>query len=398
MRGSSPPARTTLMAGAVLALTSLAAASPQDGLPSPTGEWGRAVGVGCAREASADAPAKAEGRLKLQGMIDTYYAYNFIRPPGGASFVPGLGSSAKRHDEFSLNLVSLDLAVEPAPVGARLILSAGTGAQLIHAVEPAGDGIGPDVWRHVQQASLSYQTGWGRGLLLEAGVFPCHVGFEAAANKDNWTYTRSWLTEFSPFYSAGVKASYSFDDHWSAQLHLLNGWQTIGETNHSKTLGTQIAWNSKRWSVSLNTLVGREQPGNDEQWRAYGDLVLSFKASDSLSLGACVDAAREGRAEADAASWKGVAGYMRYAPPKTRWALVLRGEVFDDPDAGISGHAQRLTEGTATLELRPADRLILRLEGRYDHSDREVFESRSQDAEKNRVFKNNQALLVLGAV
>jgi hypothetical protein len=337
-------------------------------------------------------------RVKLQGLVDTYYAYNSNHPSQGASFLPGTGTSAKRHNEFSLNLASIDLALDPQPVGVRLILAAGSGADVVHSAEPSGDGIGRDVWRHIQQASVAYQTGWGRGLLLEAGIFPCHAGFESFPSKDNWNYTRSWMGEFSPYYVSGVKGSYSFDDHWSAQLHLLNGWQTIGETNQSKTLGSQLAWTGKRLSLSFNTLLGREQPGNDRQWRAYGDLVLVYKLSDTLSLGASVDAAREGRAGGEDVSWQAAAGYVRYASPQTRWAVALRGEVFDDPHAGITGYAQRFSEGTASLELRPADRLILKLEGRYDHSNRAVFEGRSEGPEKNLVFKNSQALLLLGAV
>jgi len=211
-----------------------------------------------APEASPEAqpPAKPENKVKLQGLVDTYYAYNFNRPPEGASFLPGTGTSAKRHNEFSLNLASIDLALDPNPVGVRLILAAGSGADVVHSAEPSGDGIGREVWRHIQQASIAYKTGLGRGLLLEAGIFPCHAGFESFPSKDNWNYTRSWLGEFSPYYVSGIKGSYSFDDHWSAQLHVLNGWQTIGETNHSKTLGTQLAWSGQRLSMSFR-LGGR---------------------------------------------------------------------------------------------------------------------------------------------
>jgi hypothetical protein len=330
---------------------------------------------------AAQSPAKPENKLKLQGLVDTYYAYNFNRPLEGANFIAGIGTSGKRHDEFSLNLASLDLALDPQPVGVRLILAAGSAAELVHSAEPTGDGIGRDVWRHVQQASIAYRIGQGRGLLLEAGIFPCHAGFESFPSKDNWNYTRSWMAEFSPYYVSGIKGSYSFGAHWSAQLHLLNGWQTIGETNHSKTLGTQLAWSGERLSVSFNTLLGHELPWDDEQWRTYGDLVVVYKLSEGLSLGASLDAAREGRANGEDVSWKAAAGYARYAQPQAKWAVALRGEVFDDPHAGISGWIQRLSAGTMTFELRPADRLIFKVEGRSDHSDRSVFQGVTEGEE-----------------
>src|SRR5262249_62338673 len=108
--------------------------------------------------------------------------------------------------------------------------------EVVHGGELRGVATGPAVWRHVVQASVQWQTKLGRGLLLEAGVFPCHVGYEGFQSKDNWNYTRSWLGELSPYYSAGLKAAYPLSDHWSTQLHVVNGWQVIADNNRGKTL------------------------------------------------------------------------------------------------------------------------------------------------------------------
>ena len=157
---------------------------------------------------------------------------------------------------------------------------------MVHSAEPSGDGIGRDVWRHIQQASVSYQTGWGRGLLLEAGIFPCHAGFESFPSKDNWNCARSWLGEFSPYYVSGVKGSYSFDGHWSAQLHLLSGWQTIGETNQSKTLGSQLAWAASACRCP-STPCWVRAAGQRPAVARLRRLGPGHKLSDRLSLGQC---------------------------------------------------------------------------------------------------------------
>jgi hypothetical protein len=57
---------------------------------------------------------------------------------------------------------------------------------------------------------------------------------------------------------------------------------------------------------------------------------------------------------------------LRYALDET-WSLAGRGEYFADPDGLVAGISQlELVSGTLTLESRPADRLIVRLEQRAD--------------------------------
>src|SRR5262245_14964011 len=176
-----------------------------------------------AEPAPAPPPAPPEpSRLKLGASVDVYYAHNGNRPANRANFYPGVGTSAKRHNEFSLNLANVDLGVDLAPVGMRLILDAGIATRVVHAGEPEGVFVGPSVWRHVQQASVSYKANVGKGLLLEGGIFPCHVGFEVLAPKDNWNYTRSWLGELSPYYVTGAKGTFTLSDRWSLGLHVLN--------------------------------------------------------------------------------------------------------------------------------------------------------------------------------
>ncbi|MBS1153100.1 MAG: hypothetical protein H6Q89_4798, partial [Myxococcaceae bacterium] len=196
--------------------------------------------------------------ITVRGAIDVYAAHNFNQPADHASFVPGTGTSGKRSDEVGLNLVSLEALVDPAPVGFHLWIAAGTGAEIVHQAEPSGESVGAQVWKYVQQASVSATVPFKRGLLLEGGIYPSHIGFESLASQSNWNYTRSWVGEFSPYYQAGVKAAYGFTDQLSAQLHLLNGWQTIADNNHSLAAGTQLALSFERWSLALNTYLGPE--------------------------------------------------------------------------------------------------------------------------------------------
>jgi hypothetical protein len=99
------------------------------------------------------------------------------------------------------------------------------------------------------------------------------------------------------------------------------------------------------------------------------------------------------------ARWEGLALYARFAPPESKTAVALRAETYDDDEGAISGTAQTLEEVTATLELRPLDRLILKVEGRYDRSTAEIFAGDGLDATGEGIRDHrDETLLLVGAV
>jgi hypothetical protein len=310
------------------------------------------------------AAARGGEPVSFSGFVDAAYLFNSNEPAHHENFVAGTGTSGKRANELTLNLAQVQwtrTTSEAQPVGFTLSLVAGEGSDVVHS----GEAGGGDKFRHLYQASLAWRI--PNGVLLEAGVFPCHVGMEGFYSKDNWNYTRSWLGEFSPYYVAGVKASYAFNSRWSGQLHVLNGWQIINDNNDGKSVGTQLAYANGPLSASLNTFVGPELPNDDSTLRKLVDLVVLFRATPRLQLGTSVDLGRQ-----ESAKWRGVAAYARYGFDD-RHAVALRAEQFHDPDNGISGAAQRLREATLTYEVRPQDHLILKLETRYDRSTAPVF-------------------------
>lgn len=383
----------------VLALTAMA------GLLGTTG-YAQPVPAASVAQATPEAtptpePSPTPAPLEVHGLVDVVYAFNTNRPADGANFFLGVGTSGKRGDEFAINLGQVDLTLptsEERPVGFRLALGFGTGPDVLRAGEVTRPGTRADVWRHVIQASAQYETGLGRGLRLEAGIQPCHIGMEAFASKDNWNYTRSWLGELSPYTQTGLKLSYPLSERWSAQLHVLNGWQGIADNNSGKSVGAQLAYNAEKASVSVNAVAGPELTDNDDDVRVLGDVVAVLRPSPSFSVGVSVDAAREERGEAAAATWFGAGLYARWAPPASKTALALRAEHYDDEDGAISGTPQTLRELTLTLEHRPDSHLIVKLEGRVDDSTAEVFSRRDRGRDGAPLRTDRQYLLLLAAV
>jgi hypothetical protein len=321
---------------------------------------------------AADAPPP----VVFHGFVDGYYAWNDNDPASHESFIPGTGTTAKRANEFNLNLAAVEIVRDAAPVGFHISIVGGNGADVVHAAESEG-------FRHIYQASVIYKP--NDRLTLEGGIFPSHIGFEGFFSKDNWNYTRSWLGEFSPYYQTGIHAAYQFTKEWSGEIHILNGWQIINDNNDAKAIGGKIAYANDRLSASFNTFDGPELPNDNSHWRHFGNLIALYKTTPQLSLGGSLDRGHQ-ELPGGAADWLGIAAYGRYAFNDRR-ALAVRVERFHDPDNAISGTAQTLTEATLTYEYHPAPNLILKLEGRRDHSTAAVFDG-----------SNNQTLIVFGAV
>ncbi len=328
------------------------------------------------------------GDAVVTAFVDVSAAYNPNRPADGASFTPGTGSTGKRANELTVNLAAITFTLPPAPVGLTLGLQVGSGADVVYAGEVTAPGTSSALWRFVREASVSWKP--LSRLLLQAGIYPSHLGLESAISRDDWTYTRSWSGEFSPYYQAGVKAALQLSDEWSAQLQVVNGWNIVGDVNDGKSVGTQVAFTRGKLSIALNTLLGPERARDNRDLRGILDFVVQAPLGDRLSLQASADLAGEQQPDGSSKTWRGVQLSLR-APLAGATALIVRGEVFDDPDGGISGAAQTLEEGTATLEVHPAGALLLKLEGRYDRSTAKVF-SRFDGK------TDTQLLLALGAV
>jgi hypothetical protein len=286
----------------------------------------------------------------VDGWLDGDYAHNSVHPDSELNFYPGIGTTGERADQLALNVAALQIVRDPKPFGFHLTLVAGDSADVVHAAEPNR------ATRYIYQASVTFDA---KVVQLEAGVYPSHIGFEGYFTKDNWNYTHGWLGELSPYYQTGIKVARTFNPHWSAQVHVLRGWQNISDPHAPKALGTQIAYSDANLSASFNTYL--------DNHRKFGDLLATYKVTPKLNLGASFDQGHQ-----SPANWLGAGVWARYALDD-RNALAFRAERFRDPDAGISSFAQTLSEETLTYELRPRKHLILKFEGRRDHSTAPVF-------------------------
>ncbi|MEO7113176.1 MAG: outer membrane beta-barrel protein, partial [Polyangiaceae bacterium] len=159
------------------------------------------------------------------GYVEAYYAYNLNRPSNGITNYRGFDN---RHNTFTLQNAALGANFEAGPVGGRLVLQVGAIPSTSYLSEPALSGTGsvnatgPELWKYLQEAYVTYKAPVGRGLLFQLGLCASPIGFETFAVKDNWNWSRSNLFFGLPAYHTGLRVTYPWTDELSTTVSIFN--------------------------------------------------------------------------------------------------------------------------------------------------------------------------------
>ena len=203
---------------------------------------------------SAPAPTQDSGpKVTLGGFVDTYYAWDFDRPN---DFQRAYTTQPVRHAEFNVNLAYLEAKLSGPRYHGRLALQYGTSVQANYAGEPhLGSVSGPSVSQFIQEATVGYQI--SPSLWLDGGIFFAHLGYEGWISRDNLTYSRSMVAEFSPYYEAGAKLTWVVSPTLKATFALINGWQDISVYNTPPAGGVRVEYSpTSTLTLSYDDLVG----------------------------------------------------------------------------------------------------------------------------------------------
>ncbi len=309
--------------------------------------------------------------------LDGYYGYNFNRPANRSNQLRNFDLSS---NQFNLNYAELVLERPAEPLGFRLDLGFGQAADAVHAFEPSGIGL----FRHLQQAYMSYKAPVGKGLQFDFGKFVTPLGAEVIETSGNWNYSRSLLFAYAiPYYHFGLRTTYPVSPQLTVGGQIVNGWNNVTDNNTGKTYVGTVTWNPhKRVAITQNFITGPERQEENRGWRSVWDTVVLLTATDKLSLLANYDYGMDRPDGVQRAHWTGVAGGARYQV--NGWfALAPRLEWFNDADGFATGLAQRVKEGTMTAEFKIRDGLLTRLEYRRDWSNQPYFHRSAEHNGRN---------------
>jgi len=275
-----------------------------------------------------------------------------------------------KHDTFQLDQAALTIAFQPKEgFGALVNIAAGDDMKILNAAE----GSSPNTF-DVVQAFAQYAAG---PLTVIAGKYVTLAGAEVIASTGNTNFSRSFLFFAEPLTHTGIRATYAATDSLNMVAGVNNGWNYSSlSTSGSKTAELGVAWTpSKTFSLAAQAYVGKD-PAFDAQ-RTLVDAVATYSATDALTLVLSYDWGKQEQHTAGdpTLDWNGVAFYTNYAL-NDLWRLSLRLEYLDDKDgfvSGLVGTPQKLKEGTVTFGYAPAKSFELRIEARYDKSDKATF-------------------------
>jgi hypothetical protein len=371
-----------------------------------------------AQPAAPEPPPPAEPwyeAIELKAFVDAYANVNWAFPkPQNSSGANPVTRAYDTTNGFALSWVGVDASYAPDPVGGTINLRLGPTAT-IYAQDDANHGL-----ENVKQAFISWKPGGGESAVtIDFGKFDQPHGAEVPDSQYNMNYTRGvlyWLAQ--PLFHTGFRFGFELMDELTLKAFVVNGWNRSVDNNIGKTYGLQaLITPSKALAVSASWMGGPEQddvvtiecdpdfaydptvgacasspgaPGGPElvdrggandfdAWRHLLDLVITVTPVETLSLIANADYGWEGvregtNDEPTTKKWYGaMLGARLQLDPV--WAVAGRGEYYMAPD----GHMPTLTApggetiedlaiatGTLTIEAKPTDNLILRLEGRGD--------------------------------
>ena len=218
-----------------------------------------------------------------------------------------------------------------------------------------------------------------RGLLLEAGVFLSPIAPKSIPVKDQWNCPLEPVLG-PPFHHSGIRATYPVTEHLSLSAQLYNGWNSI-TTRTSSCRGVRRDVHGCRSGHGTGGLLlgGVERPEGAPEgaaWRHLFDAYATITVTPCLQLLAQADAGFENNRFGTSSWYAGVA-YARLRIEPWLYAAA-RGDYFHETvPAGASpifwAGSRWVTEGTLTLDARPADTISVRVEVRHDQAQAPLY-------------------------
>jgi hypothetical protein len=336
------------------------------------------------------------GDISIYGFAEGSYTYSASNPPN--NFITGRVFDVD-NQEVLLNQIDLSIekTVDAAAaakdgrwnVGFKIEGIYGADARFIQSngLNFYGPGVqtSPENQFSLVQAYVDFGIPVGNGLMIRAGKMVTHMGYETINPTTNPFYSHTYLFGYAiPFTHTGVMAFYNVTDKVTVMGGISRGWdQATKDNNDSIDYMGQIKYvMSDKVTAYLNVITGPEQDDNNSDYRTVLDGIVTFAASDTISLAINGDYGWE-PIGADTAQWYGAAGYIGF---KLCDSATINGRVewFNDED-GARGIGDTVYEGTLGMAIKPfpnddlGSNLLIRPEVRIDYSEDGVFDSGSDN-------------------
>lgn len=318
-------------------------------------------------------PAPPSPLWQYGGFVDAAYLLAFNHPAN--DLFRSRGTTYKL-DQPLINLAAAYLqknASESSPWGLQLTVQAGQDTRVFGFSATAPDLPGSARLRHLGPTNFSYRAPAGNGLTIQGGIFSSLIGYDSLYAKDNFSYTRPWGADFTPYLMLGINASYPFTNRLTVTAYVVNGYWHLANANSVPSWGAQVSYQATpHTSMKQTALIGPHQSNTSpEFWRYLSDSIAEWK-SDRFTTAfeyhvGTEDVAALGGARA---LWMAAQLPLHWALGK-HWSATERPEVYWDRNGRLTGFIQTVKANTITLEYRKPCRQftgIVRFEHRIDDS------------------------------
>lgn len=369
------------------------------------------------QEAVQDKQENSKGSFAFSGYLDSYYMTNLNKPASRSNL--GVAGTARvfdqRSEQFSLGLVQTKMIYTNAKAEAVVDLAFGPNANMGNY----GNALASTAL-NIKQAYFTYN--FTDKFSMTAGQFGTIIGYEVIDAPSNYHYSLSNQFNNGPFYHAGVKATYAFNDRVSWMVGVINNVDGLGDNNSKKGIISQLFLVPvKDWNVYLNFIGSNEADElngvTPKASYTMFDIASTYQVSDRVALGVNASYGAQkgdfqgGGGPTTTKSWGGLAFYGNTAITD-HFGIGARYEYFNN-ESGVRGLVafpngmEKPTRGTHVNSLTITgnisladDHILVKPEFRLDAYPRAQSAGELQQFEdsKGDFSKNSQATLGIALI
>ena len=321
--------------------------------------------------------------ISLGAYLDIFYGYDFNQPKTKER-LPYLYQH-NRHASFNLNHAVIAVKLDHEKYRANLAFQSGTYVQDNYAAEP-------DIYKTIFDANFGLSLNRKNSIWLDVGIFGnSYIGFESTYSFSNFNIAHNLISENSPYYFTGVKATFLPNDHWTIAVLLTNGWQRIqmAEGSTIPSLGTQVTYTGNNFIINWSSFTGTDDPDATRRMRYFNDFygLITINEHWRVNVGFDVGLQQVSKGSNELNSWFGTAAMAQYTL-SDKWQFAGRFEYFSDPNGAIiqsidNQYAYKTGGYSVNADYYILKNLKWRLEARLFNSGNPIYPKASGNVKNN---------------